>query len=70
MLNDKNTSLYENIEGINKGMQAELFKTKNTIAPQTSNTNQIIQTKNTKTNTNTNEKDDELTEQIKIIENL
>lgn len=45
MLNDKNTSLYENIEGIKKGMQAELFKTKSTTATQTSSTNQTIQTK-------------------------
>lgn len=64
MLNDKNTSLYENIEGIKKGMQAELFKTKSTTATQTSNTNSTIQTKNT------NEKNHELFEQVKYIENL
>lgn len=35
ILNVKNTSLYENIEGLKQGMKAELFKSKKNISVQT-----------------------------------
>jgi len=35
ILNDKNTCLYENIEGLKQGMKAELFKSKKSMSVQT-----------------------------------